>query len=94
MRRDPALRARSIIIVSAGPTRYGSVVLPDQVVIDELESRGTVYRTDRNDETCGQIQAKIGPDNDSKPGGCDNIRITVSAGNQLTVEYFVEALNP
>ena len=78
-------------IVSAGPTRYGSVVLPDQVVIDELESRGQVFRTDRNDDTCGQNQAKVGPDDDGKPGGCDNVRIDIAAGNQITVEYWVEA---
>src|SRR5437660_11053518 len=35
----------STFIVSAGPTKYGSVVLPDQEVITELSLRGTVFRT-------------------------------------------------
>ena len=39
----------STFIVSSGPTKYGSVTLPDAVVISELESRGQVFRTDTND---------------------------------------------
>lgn len=67
-----------LFIVSSGPTRYGSVVLPDQAVIDELSQRGRVFRTDLNDPTCRTNQAKIGPDNDGKAGGCDNIRIPIT----------------
>jgi beta-lactamase superfamily II metal-dependent hydrolase len=36
-------------IVSSGPTRYGSVTLPDAPVIAEFTRRGTVWRTDVND---------------------------------------------
>jgi competence protein ComEC len=44
----------STFIVSAGPTKYGTVVLPDQEVIDELTPRGQVFRTDVND-AAGQV---------------------------------------
>jgi competence protein ComEC len=74
-------------IVSAGPTKYGSVVLPDQEVITELSSHGQVFRTDLNDATCGQNPAKIGPDADGKPGGCDNIRVTIPETGSPTVAY-------
>ena len=45
-------------IVSAGPTRYGSVTLPDAVVVAEFSRRGTVWRTDLNDATCGDQPAQ------------------------------------
>ncbi|HXJ14386.1 MAG TPA: MBL fold metallo-hydrolase [Candidatus Limnocylindrales bacterium] len=78
----------SVFIVSAGPTKYGSVVLPDQVVIDELTSRGRVFRTDLNDTTCGSNTAKIGPDADGKAGGCDNVRAVISLSGDLQIDYW------
>jgi competence protein ComEC len=75
-------------VVSSGPMKYGSVVLPDLEVIKELESRGTVFRTDLNDDTCDNNPAKIGPDNDGKAGGCDNVRIVLNSSGELTMEYF------
>jgi beta-lactamase superfamily II metal-dependent hydrolase len=78
----------SVFIVSAGPTKYGSVVLPDQEVINELASRGRVFRTDLNDRTCGQNSAKIGPDADGKPGGCDNVRVLIPSSGDLQVDYW------
>ena len=66
-------------IVSSGPMRYGSVILPDADVIAELESRGEVFRTDLDDEACRVNPAKIGPDAEDKAGGCDNIRIIISS---------------
>jgi len=75
----------SLFIVSSGPTKYGSVTLPDQEVIDELESRGQVFRTDVNDSACATNTAKIGPDSDGKAGGCDNIRVTLSDTTPLQV---------
>jgi beta-lactamase superfamily II metal-dependent hydrolase len=78
----------SVFIVSAGPTKYGSVVLPDQVVIDELTSRGRVFRTDLNDSTCGSNTAKIGPDADGKAGGCDNVRALISLSGDLQIDYW------
>lgn len=66
-----------LFVVSSGPRRYGSVVLPDQIVINELAIRGQVFRTDLNDATCGQDSTKVGTRNDGRAGGCDNIQITV-----------------
>jgi beta-lactamase superfamily II metal-dependent hydrolase len=74
-----AVGAKSFI-VSAGPTKYGTVVLPDQVVIDELTSRGTVWRTDTNDAACRTSTTKIGKTNDGAPGGCSNVRVVIDDG--------------
>jgi beta-lactamase superfamily II metal-dependent hydrolase len=84
----------SVFIVSAGPTKYGSVVLPDQEVINELESRGQVFRTDLNDQSCGQNPAKIGPDADGQPGGCDNVRVVISGSGGLQADYWRGADTP
>lgn len=75
----------SVFIVSSGPTKYGSVTLPDQEIIDELASRGQVFRTDNNDAACAQNPAKIGPDADGKAGGCDNIQVKISDASPLQV---------
>lgn len=77
----------SHFIVSAGPTKYQTVVLPDQEVIDQLDRRGEVWRTDIADAACKTKSAKIGPDNDGKPGGCDNIRIVIDAAGTVTAGY-------
>jgi beta-lactamase superfamily II metal-dependent hydrolase len=69
----------TIAIVSSGPKEYPPVVLPDSEVINELLSRGQVFRTDVNDQACARNPAKIGPDADDRPGGCDNIRVVISA---------------
>lgn len=68
----------SVFIVSSGPTKYDSVKLPDPEVMSELMARGQVFRTDVNDQACGQNAAKIGPDHDGEAGGCDNIRVVIS----------------
>lgn len=70
-------------IISSGPHPYQSVRLPDPEIVTELESRGTLLRTDVDDEACGHATAKPGPDNDESPGGCSNILVTVSGG-QIT----------
>jgi beta-lactamase superfamily II metal-dependent hydrolase len=75
----------SIFIVSSGPTKYGTVTLPDQEVITELTSRGQVFRTDQDDAACAHNPAKIGPDNDGQPGGCDNIRLVISDSSPIQV---------
>ena len=49
----------------------------DQIVVDELDLRGDVFRTDRDDAACASDNSKIGTDADNKAGGCDNIRITL-----------------
>ena len=58
--------------------RGGSIPIPDSVVIEELDSRGTVYGTCTNDDTCRTAVNKIGADNDNKAGGCNSFRITIS----------------
>jgi competence protein ComEC len=68
-----------IFVVSSGPTKYSSVTLPDEEIITELGARGQVFRTDVDDQACATNPRKVGADNDGKPGGCDNIRITISA---------------
>ena len=68
----------STYVISSGPKKYGSVVLPDAIVVTELESRGQVFRTDRDDTACAINSNKIGIDADNKAGGCDNIRITLN----------------
>jgi competence protein ComEC len=73
-------------IISSGPTKYGSVVLPDEEVVSALKSRGELFRTDLNDESCKKNPAKI--DNDGKPGGCDNIRIIIKGDSVPEVKYW------
>jgi len=78
----------SVFIVSSGPTKYGSVTLPDQEVITELTSRGQVFRTDTNDQACALNPSKIGPDSDGRAGGCDNIRVVISDPQPLQVSVW------
>jgi len=78
----------SQFIVSAGPTKYATVTLPDREVVEQLARRGTVWRTDLDDEACKVNAAKIGPDNDNKPGGCDNVRILIDAAGAISADYF------
>ncbi len=74
-------------VVSSGPMQYGSVVLPDDVVITELESRGMVFRTDLDDTACATDTDKVGPDDDDEAGGCDNVRITITGGATVAAQY-------
>jgi competence protein ComEC len=66
-----------VSIISSGPTKYGSVLLPDAVVRDTLANISKVYETDKNDATCGANAHKVGAPSDGKPGGCDNIQIKI-----------------
>lgn len=72
-----------IFLVSAGPTRYASVTLPDAEVIDELKTRGTVYRTDEHDAACRTDPAKVGSDNDNQPGGCENVLVEIDPAGAI-----------
>lgn len=65
-----------MFLVSAGPTKYATVVLPDQAVIDELSTRGTVMRTDVDDTACKTSDSKVGEKHDGAAGGCNNIQVT------------------
>lgn len=74
-------------IVSAGPTKYATVVLPDAEIIAELEKRGLVFRTDLEDDSCVMSPDKVGPDADGKAGGCDNVLVTIRANKPVSTEY-------
>lgn len=76
-----------IFLVSAGPTRYATLTLPDREIIDELKEKGTVYRTDADDAACGVNPAKIGSDNDHQPGGCDNLIVTIDGAGSIRAAY-------
>jgi hypothetical protein len=72
-------------------SKYGSVTLPDAEIITELQNRGTVYRTDLNDRSCGTNNAKIGTDNDGKPGGCDKFKIAILSDGTFNADFWLEA---
>ena len=60
-----------------------------RVALDKLsQPRGQVFQTDLNDATCGTNAAKIGPDADGEPGGCDNVRLVVPVTGPIQANYF------
>lgn len=71
-------------VISSGPTKYHGVTLPDPEVEAEVDGRGELWRTDRNDAACRVSLDKTGLDGDSKPGGCDNIRLTIDSAGRIT----------
>ena len=75
------------MVVSAGPTKYASVVLPDAEIVKELERRGHVFRTDLEDATCPTSPDKVGPKEDGKPGGCDNVIVKISVNGVISTGY-------
>ncbi|OBP16286.1 hypothetical protein A5320_02430 [Rheinheimera sp. SA_1] len=78
--RQPFLQAikPKIALISAGPKKYGSVVLPDQAVVDALTRLGAdIYRTDVNDQQGCPVIDKIGANDPGNPGGCDNYLIRI-----------------
>lgn len=85
----------SIYAISSGPYPYRRVRLPDPEIVSELESRGEVFRTDRDDlyqiedesRACELNPRKIGPDADETPGGCNNILVTIDGNGSLTAGY-------
>lgn len=76
-----------VFVISSGPYPYKSVTLPDREIIQTLEARGQVYRTDLKDADCGADPAKPGPDSDESPGGCSNVLITIAPTTALAVTY-------
>ena len=80
----------SVFVVSSGPTAYGTnqIVLPDADVIAELDARGDVFRTNVADAMCATNPAKIGPDADGEPGGCDNVRLVIGGTPSVQVTVF------
>jgi competence protein ComEC len=69
-----------ISVISSGPTKYATVVLPDAVIKKELAAVSQVFETDRDDSKCATSTKKVGPTNDGKPGGCDNVQIKIQGG--------------
>jgi competence protein ComEC len=67
-------------VVSSGPTKYRSVVLPDAEVIAALTARGTVLRTDIDDPACRTASEKVGDNADGRAAGCSNIRLIIGPG--------------
>jgi hypothetical protein len=78
----------STFIVSSGPTKYGTVTLPDHEVIAELTAHGQIFRTDLNDGSCPTNAVKIGPTTDGRAGGCDNVRIVVGPSGPPAIAYW------
>lgn len=76
-----------IFVISSGPFPYKSVTLPDKEIVQALEARGQVYRTDLKDADCGADPAKPGPDTDESPGGCSNVLITITSHQAIAVAY-------
>jgi competence protein ComEC len=74
-------------VISAGPTKYASVTLPDQEIVDEVEGLGKLFRTDLEDDACAESTAKVGADNDGKPGGCDNVLIHIPLSGPVSAQY-------
>jgi competence protein ComEC len=87
--RTPFLDAvqASTFIVSTGPTKYQSVVFPDREVMEALKPRGKVLETDTGDAARRTSPAKIGPDADGEPGGCDNILVRIDAAGIVSADY-------
>jgi beta-lactamase superfamily II metal-dependent hydrolase len=84
-----------IVIVSSGPHAYSGTTLPDADVIKSYAATGAkVFTTkpDADEEACKSNGAKIGPDDDGKPGGCDNVRLTLtSEAGDPDVEVWTQA---
>ncbi len=80
-----------VYVISAGPEPYDGRPLPDAAVLEELDRRGQVLRTDFNDATCGGDPSKIGRDADGRPGGCDNVVIEVDPQGRLYADYWRRA---
>jgi competence protein ComEC len=79
--------AAKTFIISAGPTKYATVVLPDDEIVSELEARGTLLRTDLDDGACGTSSEKVPPLSDGKPGGCDNVLVTIPVNGPISADY-------
>lgn len=85
----------SIYAISSGPYPYKRVRLPDEAIVTELESRGTLFRTDRDDAyrldsetgSCELNPRKIGSDADESPGGCSNILIEIGENGAIGANY-------
>lgn len=85
----------SVFAISSGPYPYHRVRLPDEEVVTELDRRGDVYRTDRDDffrlgdegRSCELNPRKVGSDADETPGGCNNILIAIDGAGTMAASY-------
>lgn len=78
-------------VISSGPHAYGRnhIVLPDAAVEAEIRDRPgriATWRTFEDDGSCVRRPAKVGLD-DTKPGGCDNIRIVIGPDGTIAGDY-------
>lgn len=84
-----------IVVVSSGPHKYSGTSLPDADVVKAYEAAGAKVLTtkpDADEVACKTNAAKIGPDNDGKPGGCDNWQLTfTSAGDDVATKLWTMA---
>lgn len=63
----------SLALVSVGPKKYGSVILPDVEVIDSLSRKGIkILRTDIYDDNGCPVGDPVGRNDSDNPGGCAN----------------------
>lgn len=74
-------------VISSGPKKYGSVTLPDAEIVSLLEEHGPVFRTDIDDAGCAKNPEKTGNDADGKPGGCENVVVTVGGEREPRAQY-------
>jgi len=83
-----------IFVMPAGQASFHDYVVPFPGVVEELERRGQLWRSDARDDVCAESTLKVGPKADGMYGGCDNIRITVfeDADAPLKVEVYPEEL--
>jgi competence protein ComEC len=66
-----------IFIMTVGKGSFHGYVVPHPDVIEELESRGVLLRTDARDGVCADSELKVGPKADGVLGGCDNYRVSI-----------------
>lgn len=75
-----------VFVISSGPMTYSGTGLPDPEVVQELQARGQLWRTDLDDAACAVAPAKLGTDRDGKAGGCDHVVITIQ-GTMISPAY-------
>ena len=77
-----------VAVLSSGPADYEGILLPETLIVEMLKRRSALFRTDKDDAACRTNPAKIGPDADGKPGGCDNVRIVLEDGAAPKAAYW------
>jgi competence protein ComEC len=83
--------APRISIISSGPMPYGSVVLPDAEIVDELSRTGQLFRTDLDDAACAVNPQQDRARRRRQPGGCDNVQVRIDgAGVQAGYARLVD----